>query len=128
MVTLTNSMELSTTRRFNTELTRALYLYLSLARQIKSTSPHPTSPKIQHKYYPPTYILVFLAVSFPLAFPPITYTRSCSPHSCYMPRCLILLDLIILILLGEGQKSRSSSLCIHEAEWAPYIFISATYN
>jgi hypothetical protein len=23
-------------------------------------------------------------VSFPLAFPPIIYTRSSSPHSCYM--------------------------------------------
>jgi hypothetical protein len=25
-------------------------------------------------------------VSFPLAFPPIIYTRPSSPHSCYMPR------------------------------------------
>jgi hypothetical protein len=30
--------------------------------------------------------LVFLVASFPLAFPPTTYTRSSSPHSCYMPR------------------------------------------
>jgi hypothetical protein len=33
------------TRRFNTEFTRALHLFLSLARPIQSTSPHPTSPR-----------------------------------------------------------------------------------
>jgi hypothetical protein len=32
-----------------------------------------------------TDVLVFLVVSFPLAFLPITYTRSSSPHSCHMP-------------------------------------------
>jgi hypothetical protein len=30
--------------------------------------------------------MVFLVGSYPLAFPPITYTHSSSPHSCYMPR------------------------------------------
>jgi hypothetical protein len=29
--------------------------------------------------------LVFLVVSFLLAFPPISYMKSSSPHSCYMP-------------------------------------------
>jgi hypothetical protein len=38
------------------------------------------------KYYPPTYVLVFLVVSFPLAFLPLAYTRSSSPHSCYILR------------------------------------------
>jgi hypothetical protein len=33
------------TRRFNTEFTRALHLFLSLARPIQSTSPHLTSPR-----------------------------------------------------------------------------------
>jgi hypothetical protein len=32
-----------------------------------------------------TYILVFIAVSFPLTFLPITYSRSHFPHSRYMP-------------------------------------------
>jgi hypothetical protein len=32
------------TRRFNTEFTRGIHLFLSLARPIQSTSPHPTSP------------------------------------------------------------------------------------
>jgi hypothetical protein len=30
---------------FNTEFTRALHLFQSLARPIQSTSPHPTSPR-----------------------------------------------------------------------------------
>jgi hypothetical protein len=33
------------TQRFNTEFTRALHLFLSLARPIQSTSPEPTSPR-----------------------------------------------------------------------------------
>jgi hypothetical protein len=33
------------TRRFNTELTRALHLFLSLARPFQSALPHPTSPR-----------------------------------------------------------------------------------
>jgi hypothetical protein len=43
-------------------------------------SPHHPILLIQDpsSYYPPTYVLVFLVVSFPLAFPP-TYTRSSSP-------------------------------------------------
>jgi hypothetical protein len=34
---------------------------------------------------PPPYVLIFLVVSFILAFPPISYIHSSSPHSCYMP-------------------------------------------
>jgi hypothetical protein len=57
------------------------------------------------QYYPPTYVLVFLAVYFLLAFLPITYTRSLSPpFVLYAPTHLILLDLFILIL-GEEDKS-----------------------
>jgi hypothetical protein len=51
------------TRRLSTEFTRALHLSL---------------------YYPPTYVLVFPAASFPLDFPPTTYMLSTSPHSCCM--------------------------------------------
>jgi hypothetical protein len=73
------------TRRFNTEFTRTLHLSLSWATPIQSTSPHPTSTRS---------ILILSnhlrlglpSGSFPQAFLPTTYTRSSSPHSCYMPR------------------------------------------
>jgi hypothetical protein len=44
-------------------------------------------------YYPPTYVLVFLVVPFPLVFLPVTYTSSSFPHSCHMPRLLHRLQL-----------------------------------
>jgi hypothetical protein len=55
--------------------------------------------------------LVFLVVSFFLVFPPITYTHFIFPHlPATCPAHVVLLDLIILIILGEENKSRSSSL------------------
>jgi hypothetical protein len=39
------------------------------------SSPHHPSPRLED----PSYVLVFLVVSFPLAFPLVTYTRSYSP-------------------------------------------------
>jgi hypothetical protein len=35
--------------------------------------------------YPPTYVFVFLVVSFLLVCPPLSYTQSSSSHQCYMP-------------------------------------------
>jgi hypothetical protein len=65
------------TRRFITVFTRARHWSLSWARSIQSAPPHP------FQYYSPTYILVFLVVSFlltshqyPICIP--------SLHSCYM--------------------------------------------
>jgi hypothetical protein len=44
------------------------------------SSPHHRIPPLQEpSYYPPTYVLVFIAASFPLAFPLLTYARSSSP-------------------------------------------------
>jgi hypothetical protein len=62
------------TRRFNTEFTRAPHLFLSWARPVQFTSPHPISPRS---------ILILsthlrLGLPFPLAFPPMSYTRSSS--------------------------------------------------
>jgi hypothetical protein len=68
------------TRRFITAFTRALLLSISWAIPIQSTPPQ--------RIYPPTYILVLLVVSFPLAIPPITYMHFSFPHSGYMPRPL----------------------------------------
>jgi hypothetical protein len=66
------------TWRFNTEFTRALRLFLALARPIQSTSPHPTSPR--SILILSTHLHLGLPrVSFPLAFPPIIYKRSSSP-------------------------------------------------
>jgi hypothetical protein len=45
--------------------------------------------------------LVYLVVSFLLAFPPISYMHSSSSPFALLPANLILLDLIILIILDE---------------------------
>jgi hypothetical protein len=87
-----------------------------------STSPFPESDKsspyhsnesIQDPsyYHLPTYVLIFLVVFFPLAFPSITYMRSSSPFRATYPAHHIPLDLIILIILGEKYKLRRSSSC-----------------
>jgi hypothetical protein len=61
------------TRRFNTDFTRALHLFLSLARPIQSTSPHPTSPRS----------ILILSTHLRLS---LTSGLFPSPHSCYMAR------------------------------------------
>jgi hypothetical protein len=66
------------TRRFNTEFTTALHLFLSLTRPIQSTSPHPTSPR--SILILSTHLRLSLPSGlFPSEFPPIIYTRSSSP-------------------------------------------------
>jgi hypothetical protein len=74
------------TRRFITEFTRALHLYLSWARPIQSTTLSPISKR--SILILSTYVLVFLVVSFPLVFLPITYMRSAflfSPFALHAP-------------------------------------------
>jgi hypothetical protein len=73
-----------------------------LAPILSQTSPLRTAPlclQDQSQYYPATYVLVCLLVSFLLAFPPVPHLRSSSPHSYYIPSHLVLLNLIILITL-----------------------------
>jgi hypothetical protein len=60
-------------------------MFLSLTRPMQSTSPHPTSPK--SIVILSTHLRLGLPSGlFPSDFPTIIYTRSSSPHSCYMAR------------------------------------------
>jgi hypothetical protein len=59
----------------------------------------------------PYYIIIFLVVSFPMAFPPNNlYSFLFSLIRAAYPAHMILVDLIILIILGEECKLQSSSL------------------
>jgi hypothetical protein len=48
--------------------------------------------------------VIFLVVSFLLAFLPTSYMHSSSPIRVIFPAHLIVLDLVILIILGEEYK------------------------
>jgi hypothetical protein len=57
-----------------------------------STCPYPDPGQSSPHHpilYPPTYVLSFLVVSFPVAFLPVTYMRFSSPHSWYMPLLIL---------------------------------------
>jgi hypothetical protein len=71
------------------------------------------SPRSQEAVQLPfTHILLFLVVSFLLAFPPIFGMLPLPPPiRATCPADPILLDLIIPIILGEQYNSRSCSLC-----------------
>jgi hypothetical protein len=70
-------------------------------------------------------VLVFLEVSFLLAFSPISYMHSCLTHLYYMPCSSLLLDLIILI--GKEYKLWSSSLFISPA-FHHFISLQSKYS
>jgi hypothetical protein len=59
---------------------------------------HTTTSYLRSIFISTHYVLVFLVVSFPLAFLQITYMRSSSAHSCYVHRPSQLLVVIIIIL------------------------------
>jgi hypothetical protein len=73
------------TRRFITLFRRALHWSLSWGRSIQSVPSHPLCLRSILILPTHTYVLVFLVVSFFLAFSPISYMHSSYfPHSCYM--------------------------------------------
>jgi hypothetical protein len=67
--------------------------------------------------------VVFPRGLFPTGFSTKTFMQFSSPHTCYMPARLILLDFITRLIFGEWYISWSSSLCslLHSCHIIHYL-------
>jgi hypothetical protein len=114
------------TSRFITVFTGALNRSLFSARSIQSIPSHPVPLR-------PTYVLVFPAVCFFLDFLPKPSMHSYS-LTFLLHALPILLDLIILITLGEEYKLWRSSLCsfrqppVTSSLFGPNILLSTLFS
>jgi hypothetical protein len=99
------------TQRFITAFTRALHWSLFWARWIQSIPSHPIS--LRSILMLSTHLRLRLPSGrFPYGYPTnILYAFAFSPIRATFSARLKLLDLIILIILGEECKLWSSSLC-----------------
>ena len=76
-----------------------------------SPYPHIPLPEYPSKFYPPIYVWVLQVVSFPQVSTPKPCTRlSFPPYALHSPP-IIPLDFITRTILGEENRSLSSSLC-----------------
>jgi hypothetical protein len=96
-------------RRFIAAFASARYLSLSWASSIQSILSHPTSWRYK------IHIILSSTSGSPkwsrsLTFPHKNSVHLFSPHTCYMPRHLILPNLSIRIIFGEHYISLNSSL------------------
>jgi hypothetical protein len=100
---------------FITVITRALHLFLSLARPIQSTTPHPTSPR--SILILSTHLRLGLPSGlFPSGFPTNNlYAFLFSPNRATWPAHLILHDLVIVIILSFLVSFRRT--CGHSHEF-----------
>jgi hypothetical protein len=111
------------TRRFTTVFTRALHWSLSWPRSIQSIPPHPISQR--SILILSSHLRLGLPGGlFPFSFPTkILHAFLVSPFVLRALPHLILLDLIILIILGEQYKLWSCSLCSYHfiPLWSKYF-------
>jgi hypothetical protein len=86
---------------------KALHRSISWATWIQSIRSYHLIPRAIY-FYPSTFVLVFLVVSFFLALPQKTYTHSSTPRHCYTPCPSVLFYLSVIIIIDEEYKLCSS--------------------
>jgi hypothetical protein len=117
------------TRKFITTFTVALHWSLSWATAVKSIPQHRLLDPF--KYYLPTYVLVFVVVSFPWLRTNELRVVLCYPIGATCLAHLILIDLIIVIILAKSSSYEASHYAAFSNVPSPFpslvqIFSSAS--